>query len=301
MDILQLYQDYNIPTAPEGHKHARAGWINVECPFCVIENPGYHLGATLNGKVFYCWKCGIHWPDESIAKLLGITKHAANALIIEYAGTSIPLTGIKREIQSKIHKLPSDTGPLIPSHKRYLENRNFDPDKLEYEWGLMSTGPVSLLDYINYSHRILAPIYWAGQEVTFQARDVTNKHPKRYLACPEDREIIKHKHIIYKHPNFHGSTTIVTEGITDVYRFGPQTVATFGIEYTRFQVRVLSHEFKRIGVCFDGNEPTAKRQADDLITDLLFHKVDAFRIDIDGDPGGLPQDEADYIVKQIIR
>jgi hypothetical protein len=302
MDIIQLYEDYNIPTAPTGHKHSRPGWVNVECPFCVIEHPGYHLGATLNGEIFYCWKCGIHWPDESISKLLSITRYEANRLIKEYSGTSISQVVEKVKIQPTIQQLPSDILPLLPAHKSYLQNeRNFDAEKIEKLWNLVSTGPVSILGKTNYGHRILAPIFWEKQRVTFQARDVTGKHPKKYLACPENYEIIKHKHIIYKHPNFHESTAICTEGITDVWRFGTSTVATFGIEYTNQQVRVLSQLYTRIGVCFDGNEITAQRQADKLISDLRFRKVDSFRIDITGDPGGLPQEEADYIVKQIIK
>jgi len=301
MDIIQLYEDYNIPTAPIGHKHSRPGWVNVECPFCIIEHPGYHLGATLDGKIFYCWKCGIHWPGESIAKLLSVTQYEADRLIKEYSGTSIPRTIEKVRIQPTIQQLPSDVLPLLQSHKTYLQNkRNFDAEKIERLWNLVSTGPVSYLGKTNYGHRILAPIYWENQRVTFQARDVTEKHPKKYLACPEDYEIIKHKHIIYKHPNFHELTTICVEGITDVWRFGTSAVATFGIEYTNQQVRLLSQLYTRIGVCFDGNEITAKRQADKLISDLRFRKVDSFRIDITGDPGGLSQEEADYIVKQII-
>ena len=37
-----------------------------------------------------------------------------------------------------------------------------------------------------------------------------------------------------------------------------------------------------------------------LVADLKFRGVDSFRVDIKGDPGGLSQEEADYLVKQLI-
>ena len=57
MKLIQLYQDYNVPFQTEGHKHCRDGWVNTECPFCT-GNPGLHLGATLDGKIFTCWRDG---------------------------------------------------------------------------------------------------------------------------------------------------------------------------------------------------------------------------------------------------
>ncbi len=301
MQIEQLLQDYSIPIAPDGHKHRRPGWVNVQCPFHIATHAGYHLGFTLDGKMAYCWSCGIHFVDQSIAKLLQIPLPKAKAMIIEYAGMpSISTKEMTRQIRIKGHKLPSNISPLLPSHKVYLERRNFNPIKLAKEWNLVSTGPTSFLDKVDYSHRILAPIFWEGREVTFQARDVTDRHAKKYLACMKERELIHHKHIVYRHKEEKRREGICVEGITDVWRFGRASFATLGIEYTRQQIRLIASLYDRVGVCFDGNEPTAKRQADELVSELLIRKVDAFRIDIDGDPGGMDQKEADYLVKQII-
>ena len=200
MDIVQLYSDFGVPAQTEGHKHCRPGWINTECPFC-SGNPGLHLGATLDGKIFYCWRCGIHYPDQTISKLLKVSIFEAQKIIVEYAGVSRITKETKRPIRSKSHKFPSNVSDLVPSHIRYLQKRNFDANKLEKEWRLISSGPYSTLDGVDYSHRILAPIFWQGQQVTFQGRDVTNRHPLKYMACPKDRELIHHKHIIYRHPD----------------------------------------------------------------------------------------------------
>ena len=41
-------------------------------------------------------------------------------------------------------------------------------------------------------------------------------------------------------------------------------------------------------------------QADKLVAELKFRGVDAFRVDIEGDPGSMKQDDANYLIKQLI-
>lgn len=301
-DILQLYQDYSVDYKTEGHKHCRPGWVNTPCPFCISEpgHEGYHLGAALDGSTFYCWRCGWHPPVKAISALLKIRYDDAKQLMYQYLGivshtqTTIP------KVRTKVHKHPSGTTELQPQHVKYLESRNFDPDYLVQEWGLLGTGPVSMLDGINFSYRILAPILWNADEVTFQTRDITNRHPLRYLACPENREIMKHKHILYGKQNKWGDIGICVEGITDVWRLGEFSFCTFGIKFTYAQLRLISNTFKRVFVIFD-DESQAQQQAKELVADLRFRGVDSERIVIKGDPASMPQNEANYLVKTLLK
>ena len=298
MDILQFYQDYNIPYLTEGNKHCTLGWVNIHCPFCSGEQE-WHLGFPLEGYVFRCWRCGIHHSDTVIAKLLGVSFTEAKAIAQIYAGKSI--TAPKRKVRAKAFKYPSNIVPLLDHHKAYLTKRKFDADFLEQEWNLMSTGPISTLDDTKYNHRIVAPIYHEGEVVTFQARDVTDKNKFKYMACPKDRELIHHKHIIYKHPDAPISDFgIVVEGITDVWRFGRLSVATFGIEYKREQARLIAKQFKRGVVIFD-SESQAIRQARKLVADLRVRGSDFSMMIIEGDPGSMNQTEANELIKNLIR
>lgn len=213
MNIIQLYQDFSIPYQTEGHKHCRPGWVNIECPFC-FGNPGLHLGYHLEENYFYCWRCGSHFLDETIGKLLNISRKEVNKIIHNYDGF-VPVKEPKVTIRKKVYKLPSGILSLQPSHKIYLRKRGFNPDQLEKDWNLLSTGPVSELDGINYAHRIIIPVYWEGKQVTFQARDTTGKAMRKYLACPADRELVNIKHIIYGKPEYWGDLGICVEGVTD--------------------------------------------------------------------------------------
>ena len=120
------------------------------------------------------------------------------------------------------------------------------------------------------------------------------------MACPKERERIHHKHILYGKQEEWKSTGICVEGITDVWRFGIIAFATFGIEYTPVQLRQIAKTFQRVPVVFDGEESQSIKQANKLVADLKFRGVDAFRVDIDGDPGSMSQEEANYLIKQLI-
>lgn len=299
MDIIQLYNDFSIPYATEGHKHCRPGYVNTECPHCT-GNPGLHLSFNLQGNYFVCWRCGWHPINISIAALLHISETEANKLAKQYGGSSVKINEPKVRLRLKPHHLPSHSEPMTQIHRQYLEGRGFDPERLEYEWKLLGTGPISTLDNLRYNHRIIIPFIWNGEQVSFDSRDITGKANNKYMACPLDRELIPHKDILYGDQTQWHSTGICVEGPTDVWRFGPRAFATSGIKYKPKQIRAISQHFKRVAVVFDGGEIQAQSQARKLVAELKFRGVDAFRVDIEGDPGGMKQSEADYLVKQLL-
>ena len=299
MDIIQLYQDYSVFHATEGHKHCRPDWVNIECPFCT-GNEGLHLGYSLIDDYYKCWRCGFHGTDKVISKILKIPPGAARKIIREYKGI-VYTPSIKIKIDVKKHIMPSDIIEITPKQKKYLIERGFEPNIIVPLWGLVGTGARSKLDDINYKHRILAPIYWDNKQVSFQtrlARDTTKKD-RKYLACPQKYELLDHKHILYGKQSLWKDVGICVEGITDVWRLGINSFATFGIEFTSFQVSIMAKQFRRIAVVFDSEEQ-AKEQANKLVGELKFRGVDAFKIVIENDPGSMSQKEADYLVKSIL-
>jgi hypothetical protein len=304
MDIVQLYQDYSVDFRTEGHKHCRPGWVNTECPWCLspFGHEGYHLGYNLDDNVFVCWRCGWHPITSTVAKVISVSEIEAREIMKGYGlvvskSPGEPIITIRK----KPHRVPSDTGPLSAQHKKYLEKRNFDPDKLEKEWNLLSTGPTSMLDYLVYKHRIIIPFIWNEIQVSFDSRDTTGKDQSKYKACPKDRELIPHKDILYGKQEYFKGCGIAVEGPTDVWRLGPHSFATSGIKFTPAQVRCIAKLFQRVPVMFDGGEPQALKQANALVSALQFRGVDSFRVDITGDPGDMKQTDADYLVKQLIK
>jgi len=299
MKVELLLNHLNVPFQSEGHKHCRPGWLNMPCPFCT-GNPGNHLGWNIEKEYFYCWRCGYHPTIKTLSKLSGLSSSQIKELIKQYGGKPrISNNILTRSPRRKAFQYPTGTGDLQINHKKYLENRNFDPNYIEKLWNIKGTGPVSQLDNIDYKHRILAPISWNGKVVSFQTRSIGKAEPK-YKACPQDRESIQHKHILYGKQELWKDTGICVEGITDVWRFGPISFAVFGISYRIEQVKEIAKHFKRVAVVFD-DDPQAQNQADKLINELRFRGIQASKEIIQGDPGEMKQEEVDYLVRKILK
>lgn len=307
MKIEKLLNDFSIEYITSGNKHCSPGWVNIHCPFCEGSR-NYHLGYSLNDNFFKCWRCGWHSIIETLSKLLGMSNLDAKRLVSsQYEGPPFFTAQEKLNIHPKIkgYKLPSGTLALNVRHRHYLIERGFNPEKLEQDWGILGTGPISLLDNHDYKHRIIAPIFWQGKPVSFQARDVTGKSDLRYKACPKDREEVLHQNILYARKDIHTNppeVLIVVEGITDAWRLGAHnTVALFGMEFSQSQINALIRivgNRKRIMVVFD-NEQQAKMQAKKLMAELRMREIKTWSKDILTDPGDMPQREADQLIDAI--
>ena len=302
MKMMELLDAYHIPYFTGG-KNISAGWIALKCPMPSCGDPSNHMGYNLAAEYFSCWRCGKHPLQKVLTRLLKINEKEVYAIIREYGGTSHAhkLEPEAIRVGARRFKYPSSTDIMGTQHKNYLRSRNFNPRAIEKEWGVLGTGPIALLDEMNYKHRIVVPIYWDRQVVSFVSRDITNRHEKRYIVCPKAREVIHHKRILYGKQEEWTRMGIAVEGVTDVWRLGPKAFATFGIEYTIAQVNQIRKSFKRVCVLYD-NEPQAQTKATKLIRDLQMYGVDAFGCCVLGcDPGDMNQDDADYLVKEITR
>lgn len=299
MKIIDLYTDNGIDFLTEGHKHTRPGWVNVACPFCE-GNAGYHLGYEIENNKFYCWRCGWHSPVESIAGILNITKKEAKKVIVEYAGI-VKYSNISKPIlEKKKLKFPSLVSELTKAHKIYLKKRNFNSEILIKKWGIKGTGPIAMLDNVSYKHRILIPIYWNNELVTFQTRDITGKSTVKYLACMKEREKIHHKHILYGNQQKWGDIGIIVEGVFDVWALGDNAAATLGIEYTTQQVKAIAAHFKKVFICYDP-EPQAIKQAKKLAARLSFIGVEAKQVTLLKDPAEMSVKERKNFVNSLIK
>ncbi len=303
MSIERLLIDYGVPHVTEGHKHCREGWVNVPCPFCT-GNPGYHLGIHVDGNGTNCWRCGSHPMTKVLSTILNMPVPKVRQLLRKYRTGSAGIQRTTTEPKVAFHpfKFPKPCFTLNEQGKKYLSKRRFDPDYLEQEWGLLQTGPVSFLDGISYKHRILIPINWGGQIVSFQARDITDKSEMKYLACLMRREKINHKHVLYGKQEYWRKTNsiIVVEGVTDVWRLGPSAVATFGIEFKMEQVLQLKKAADRFFILFD-SETQAQKQARLLAVKLRALGKEVYIETVEGDPGGMKQEDAKCLVKELIK
>jgi DNA primase len=156
----------------------------------------------------------------------------------------------------------------------------------------MSTGNIG-----NYNHRILAPIYFSGQMVSYQCRATLPDQKLPYLACAERDEVIKHKSIVYGFDEaVRLNRCVVVEGITDVWRLGFGAVATFGKKTTHEQAQLIANHFDTIFVIPDKDVSEQETITNSLAN--LEKEVIEFELN-KGDPADLPQNYADALMREL--
>lgn len=262
-------------------KNVIPGNVNIRCPFC--SDQSNHLNCNPDKETVFCWKCGNH----SLWDLLDTIGTKARAYYLEkyrqgkktkarYPGTKAVAAACK---------MPSTEPELNPRACQYLKSRGFDPVELQQLYDIRSTGPIGA-----HKFRVIIPVYYRDQVVSFVGRDYTGRQQLRYKTAGREEEAVHHKSILYGLDACEDlDTVVVVEGIMDAWRLGPGSVATFGTTVTAAQINVLVGLQKSIVVLFD-NEPEAQQKAKELQAALQLLGCRVERIELpEGvkDPGEL--------------
>lgn len=289
-DIDRLFQDYFVDYKPANSR----GWYSVPCPYCSSDSK-YKMGIRDQG-IAYCWACGSHSFPEVIKILTG---KFWRDIELEYktdltARDLYLLEHGERPEKPKSVALPLGTGPLNDRARRYLQRRKFDPDTLAGLYKLQSTGI-----HGQHNFRIIIPIYFENQLVSYTGRDYTGQAELRYLSCKAEDEILNHKDLLYGFDQVLGDHVICVEGPADKWRMGLNSVATFGTGFKTNQINLLA-SFMKVTLLYDSEEE-ARRKCDHLGDQLagMSCEVEAIYLK-EGDPGELPQNEADSLIADIM-
>jgi hypothetical protein len=266
--------------------------VQTPCPFC-IGNEGFHLGYNTSKGYFHCWRCGAHSIEEAIPKILHISYYQLKGLLRPYKTHFIAVEDVPVTKQAKVCKLPAGCLPLEKPHKNYLKKRKFDPDVVASTWDLYGTGWLG-----EYKFRIIAPIYFQHELVSYQGRDYTGHSKDRYKTCAKYNEVIFHKHVLYGIDKVPGERIVICEGITDVWRLGAGAVCTFGIQFKMRQVKLMKI-FKERFILFDTADAQAREQADKLARLLAVYPGETTVLELPyKDPGEMPQKKADRLMEK---
>lgn len=297
-DAPKFYRDHGIDCASSGHKRTRSGWVQINCPFC---GTSYGLGFAPSSGAYNCWHCGPHDQVKVIQSLLNCSVNQALQTLAQYKGRPVLRNPQGFDVKPQRRRecdWPLGTGPMTDRHRAYLARRGYDPDRLEATYGLRGTGPVG-----DYKHRVILPIHLDGKMISYQGRDITGKCEAgiKYMACPKELEVMDHKHSLYAIDLVKGDAAAIVEGAADCWRLGPGAVGTFGTGFTKTQQNLFRKRFKRGFVLFDP-EPVALRKAERCAAELavLGLQMELIELDEEGvDPGDLPQQTADYIMRDL--
>lgn len=249
MDVLQFLNDYSIPYQTRG-KNLSRGRLGVNCPYC--GDTGYHAAFTPEGKVYYCWKCAWHPTDKTLQILSGLTSYEYKNIIGSYDGTDSLLSSLNKKIPNATALELSGSPGLLPHDRAYLKKRKFDPDYLMEKYKIRSGGLAG-----DWAWRIIIPIFYKGQLVSWQGRTTTNDDI-RYKTLAIEKSIMDAKSVLFNVDDCKHDYVFVVEGPFHVFRMGDDACATLGTSVTESQVRNLAN-YKNIFILFDSEVPAQER------------------------------------------
>ena len=250
----KLFDDFKIEYKIEDKSGT---WINSNCPHC--NDKTYNGGFNQKDEFFNCWRCGFHNLYETLSKILNISEKQIYSLVWNYKTSK---SNIIENRKTKIKKLELPNSNFTKNERKYLINRNFNPDLLHDKYKICGGGITG-----KWAFRIIIPLLLNGKVVSWTARSILSKIEIKKLNIPRyknlsiDESIISPKSTFYNLDNCHKKEVILTEGAFDVLRFGDDCICSFGTSLTQEQLYVLAERFKKIYILFD-NEEEAQRKAE---------------------------------------
>jgi hypothetical protein len=171
-------------------------------------------------------------------------------------------------------KLPTGVGEPQPAHRKYLQQRGFNPFQIEKIWRIAGIGLAAELSW-----RIYIPIYYKGQTVSWTTRSISDK-TTRYISAKPEQESFPHKQLLYGE-DYARHGIIIHEGPIDVWATGPGAVATFGLNYSQAQV-VRMAQYPIRAICFDSNRE-AQKVAGKLCDELSVFPGETYNVELDAE------------------
>ena len=123
----------------------------------------------------------------------------------------------------------------------------------------------------------------------------------KYKACPAHMEGRSIRRILYRHPASVSDYGICVEGVTDVWRIGPQSFALLGIGFSEVQIALIAEIYKRIILLLDPDPQAQVRALEMKIALRAFGvQVDIYNLPDGRDPAELTRRETSFLVRALL-
>lgn len=294
-DLMAFLQEQGIGYKMSG-TNISSGWVGIQCPFC--RGKGYHCGVSRSSYGFNCWQCGRKGNiGELVKEILGVSKAEAWKKIRAYCGAEVmalPATPNQHaSIAEFLASLPLRDAKLSKAAQDMLKARSFNLGAILRDFQVYTTkAPIS------FASRLIIPIEFNKEPVTFVGMAVNRKDKPKYLNCPADKSVIPVRQTIYGIDDAPKDIGILVEGPTDRWRLGKKSMALMGKSISPSQVdQIFRKNFKEVFIILDsGEEEAAERIAGEL---KAFTEVNIVSL-TEGDPGDLTDQLAANLMKDIL-
>jgi DNA primase len=295
IDIQSVLDDLQIEYSTKG-KNVSEDWIGTQCPFPGCDDRSNHCGINLSSPVVSCFACGksgnylsfLAAKLNSWSKAIEILQRFSPRELKKPFQKNKSLRSIKVELPKEATKTPTKY------QNNYIKSRGYSPKELEVLYDFYYCGPIG-----KWANRIIVPIYYNNQLVTFSSIEIAEKSKLRYKHLAKEESIIHCKELLYGMDSIvNYNIGMVVEGFFDQARIGQNCVCTFGTLITPEQMKLLT-KFKKVILVFDGDKAgyeNSKKIADNL---AVFTEVERVYLPEGTDPDSLDNSDVKELQNMI--
>jgi len=260
--ITTLLDKYHIEWWSEGCKNVSPGSTNIQCPFC--DDRSNHCGIFHDDLGYHCWRCDASGSfdyllaritGQDIEKLreeisdLGFSFEVDSSTQVEELWRGSESQPEQRNVPDAPLTLPKYFDPVtwqmdFPLLDWYLNLRSYSRETpIAYQCGICSVGP--------WMNRMIIPVYFNHQLVSYQAADLTRRAQVKYKTAPGEIN-----NFLYRWDLIDWSKRyiVLVEGVLDAWRFGDNALCTFGTHLTDRQKNlIIKSKIKKVYLSWDGD------------------------------------------------
>ena len=334
-DWQNFLDKHGVEYADRGPSTAK-GNLYIACPFCGQADQGKHMGVSLHGRGWGCWREQTHRghnPVRLVQALLRCDWAEANALVggtrrltADFAATVRAKLGTV-ESEDTIRKLemPKSFRPLMISnnpHTAYLRDRGFDTEDIKDlvpQFDLRAC----LTQDREWNYRLIFPVRSAdGDLLTWTGRSVgaspirykslttsSEKTDEQTALCPISDCFLGETHIKKIHQGKTNDLLLISEGPFDCLKLFLGTLCfeglsifstcLFGKAISPAQIdklAMLRSKYYEIVLLLD---PDATTSAMRMVSQLRPLNIKQFTLAGKKDPGDMNAREVDDLLKRV--
>lgn len=201
-DWVRFLEEYSIEYVTSGPNVAK-GNLAIRCPFCGFDDPSHHMGISLKGKGWGCWRRTDHRgksPVRLIVALLSCSVERARGIV--GADSFIP-QNFEDKVRSHLEAEPFFVPGLLEMPKEfrsltslpsarlfidYLRRRGFDDSCIE---GMTKRYGIYYCTRGAFKGRIIFPVYYQDKLVSWVGRTIYPVEKIRYKALTVDPDKVE--------------------------------------------------------------------------------------------------------------
>ena len=206
LDWFSFLRQHGIRYTTEGPNASR-GRVNIKCPFCGNSDPSEHLGISLSGHGYSCWRDASHRGRDQ-SRLVAILAGVSIAEARRITGGAAPIPPDEELAQSVRKKLGvvdaeeerittlefppefkslNTNNPFSDQFRDYLTERGYKKSQLKW---LVDTYDLQYATRGRFRYRIVIPVLNRWNELqTWTARSILPDQELRYLSLKADQQI----------------------------------------------------------------------------------------------------------------